>query len=64
MTVHFIPLLLAKVAGKLLLKKAAAHHGAHHAFGRKIVKEGAKEVLRRAAYRSSKSDDKNSRQDR
>jgi hypothetical protein len=60
MAVHFIPLLLAKVAGKLLLKKTAAHHGAHHALGRKIAKEGAKQVLRRAADSRSQSKDKDS----
>jgi hypothetical protein len=63
MAIHLIPLLLAKVAGKLALKKAAGHHGAH-ALGRKIAKEGVKEAARRAEDRMSKSDDKKSGQDR
>ncbi len=42
MAIHFLPLLLAKVASKLALKKAAVHHGAHHSLGKKIVQEGVK----------------------
>jgi hypothetical protein len=64
MAIHFIPILLAKVAGKLLLKKAAAHHGAHHGLARTVAKEGAKEALRRAADRRPESSDKKSRQDK
>jgi hypothetical protein len=64
MAIHLIPLLLAKVAGKLALKKAAAHHGAHHALGKKIAEQGAKEVLQRAANRQPGSDDKSGGQNR
>ncbi len=46
--VHFLPLLFAKAIGKLALKKVAAHHGAHHALGKKILKQGAKKAVNTA----------------
>ena len=58
MAIHFLPLLVAKIAGKLLFKKAAAHHAAHHALrhgahhlGAKLAQEGVgrPSVRRRSA---------------
>jgi hypothetical protein len=55
MAIHFIPLLLAKVVGKLAFKKAAVHHGAHahHSLGRKIVKQGAKKAVNTAVDKAT-----------
>ena len=56
MAVHLLPLLLAKVAGKLVAKKAIAHaghghhaarHAAHEALGSKVVKDAAQKAAER-----------------
>jgi hypothetical protein len=53
--VHLLPfLLLAKVAGKLAIKKAAVHHGAHHSLARVAAKEGAKRGAERVLDERSK----------
>ena len=55
--IHFIPLLLAKVVGKLAFKKVIVHHGAHqaahHSLGRKIVKEASKKAVSTAIDRAT-----------
>ena len=48
MAIHLLPLLLAKVAGKLAAKKAVGHNGAKHALGKKMAKEAAKSAGRTA----------------
>jgi len=53
MAIHFLPLLLAKVAGKLIFKKAAVHHAAHHSLGRKIAKEGVKKAVSTAVNQAT-----------
>jgi hypothetical protein len=57
MAIHLLPFLLAKVAGKLAVKKAAVHHG-HHSLARKAVKEGAKQAANRAVEEGLKRDDR------
>ncbi len=63
MAVHLLPLLLVKLAGKLFVKKAAAHHGTHRALGRKVLKEAAKKgaetTVRRAMSGKSGTDSEN-----
>jgi len=56
MPVHFLPLLFAKLAGKLVAKKAVAHRGAHHALGRKIAKETAERAVDSAIQKRKKRD--------
>ncbi|MGA7325858.1 MAG: hypothetical protein WBX25_15565 [Rhodomicrobium sp.] len=47
MAIHLIPLLLAKVAGKLALKKAAVH-GGHRSLAGNLLKEGGKQAAKSA----------------
>ncbi len=51
MALHLLPLLLAKVAGKFVAKKAIAHvghhaarHAAHQTLGSKVVKNAAQKA--------------------
>ncbi len=47
MVVHLIPLLLAKVAGKFAVKKAAVH-GAHRSLAGNALKAGGKQAAKSA----------------
>ncbi len=53
MAIHLLPLLLAKVAGKLIFKKAAVHHAAHHTLGRKIAKEAGQKAVSTAVNQAT-----------
>jgi hypothetical protein len=57
MAIHLLPLLLLKVAGKFVAKKAFAHHAAHQSLARKVVNNGAQKVVERVIDKATERKD-------